>query len=538
MGEGPRLRSLVATLRSRAATLQREITMHEADAAQKDNDAADREDEINGTDPDYGGPTIESLTDEADAINYEVQDLKDDLYILNAWVRHYADGTDRPAGDRPEGCTDLATCRALLAPLGEITITDGGDNGTPGDPSDDPPDTIVPTYGPKIIDKEDEEEDLRDRITALGMEVTDLRAAAQTLRDMVPEKRTKADDLGRQASDLEGSIDEALAALQAAIDAIEAHIMAIEGEETRVRTRHDTDGDAVKASLAALPVQGRLMEIATRATPDVPVPAHLVRRAGAGFEDLDSSSPTRSATFARATPTAGITPVDALRAIVRAAQPTVDVAQFVEQRTISAPDPGTDDGSDAYDQRVDYRTLATNLGEHWRMPLTGYLLADADFQGTALATIGDQRGDSVTVTFRGVHGTVYCRTATCGDLATVTSFGSGWVFTPSLNEDGGRLDAATPGSQTARFRYTANDDGTFAPLHYVDYGMWLVDGDPIDVQARAALVGPDPASRATPNLTSRADGRNRLGFDSATYSGTAHGLSARSRYEGSEYVCF
>ena len=536
-GEEPRLRSLVATLRSRAATLEREIAMHEADALEKDTDADDREREIQGNDPDYDGPTIDSLTTEAEAINSEVRDLKDGVYILNAWVSHYStdpEGTP-PTDPAPDGCTDLATCRALLAPLGEITITDGGDNGTPGDPSDDPPDTIEITYGPRITVKEREETDLRDRIAALEQEVTDLRDEAQRLRGQAQEKQTKAATRGQEADSLEAEIPAALATLQAAIDTIQGHIAAIGDREDEVKTRHDADRGAANPNVPALRVQERLLALA--GSDSAPAATRLVRRAGTGFEDLDRpSSPTRSATFARATPTAGITPDDALRAIVRAAQPTVDVAQFVEERMIRAPDPGTDDGSDAYNQRVDYRTLDTNLGEHWRMPLSGYLLADADFQGTALATIGTARGDSVRVTFRGVHGTVYCNGSSCGALTDATSFGSGWFFTPSLNEASGRLDAATPGSQTARFRYTANDDGTFAPLHYVDYGMWLVDGDPIDVQARAALVGPDPASRAIPNLTSRADGRNRLGFDSATYSGTAHGLSARSRYEGSEYV--
>ncbi|MCY4260542.1 MAG: hypothetical protein OXC91_09805 [Rhodobacteraceae bacterium] len=76
------------------------------------------------------------------------------------------------------------------------------------------------------------------------------------------------------------------------------------------------------------------------------------------------------------------------------------------------------------------------------------------------------------------------------------------------------------------------------PATYADYGMWLTgtDEDTFDIQARAALIGPDPASRATPNITTRANGRNNLGFDSATYSGTARGLSARSRYEGASYV--
>ena len=523
-GEETRLRGEATRLRSRVAALEREIRQHEADAVEKDNDAADREAEIQ--DADHDGPNIPDLTDEADALNIEINTLKDEIRddqderdLVNDWLAHYADGATQPDGDNPAGCTDAATCRARSAELDARLM---------------PKETIIDT-------KEDEEEALRAQITDLQMEVTDLRTEAQRLRDQVPKKRTNADNLGQEVSDLEGSIPEALAALQAAIDTIEAHITAIEGEKTRVENRHDTDKVAAKPHIPALHVQDLLQTIATQASPTVPSAAHLVRRTSTDFEDLDADAQS-DAVFARrpAEDLGGLAPEDVLRAIVRSAQPTVDVAQFVEERELRAPPPTATAGTPEHTQQTEYQTLDTNLGSHWRMPLSGYLLADADFQGTALADIGTARGDSVRVTFRGVHGTVYCATSSCNDLAdSATTFNNGWRFTPSLNEDDGRLEAAIPGSQSTRFRYEDKDgDGVYEPLFYVDYGMWLAgdDEDDFDIQARAALIGPDSSSRATPNLTTRASGRNNLGFDSATYSGTARGLSARSQYKESEYV--
>ena len=527
-GERDRLRGRVATLRSRVTTLEGEIRQHEADARQKDTEADEREAEIQ--DADHDGPNIPDLTREAAALNIEISTLDAEIFdarnekvLVDDWLAHYADGANRPDGDNPAGCTDAATCRARSAELGAEV---------------DPKQTIINT-------KTDEETRLRNQITALQMEVTDLRAEAQRLRDQVPAKRTDADDLGQKASDLEGSIPEALAALQSAIDTIEAHIMAIEGEKQRVEAQHDTDKVAAKPHIPALHVQDKLRMIATQTSPDVPIAAHLVRRTSTDFEDLDAAAdpeavPPRGAVFARRPEgdLGGLASEDVLRAIVRAAQPAVDVAQFVEERTLRAPAPTASPGTPEHTQQTEYETLAANLGSHWRMPLTGYLLADADFQGTALADIGTARGDSVRVTFRGVHGTVYCNSASCNDLATATTFGNGWRFTPSLNTDDGRLDA-TPGSQPTRFRYEDEDgDGVYEPLFYVDYGMWLTGDNEnnFDIQARAALIGPDSSSRATPNLTTRASGRNNLGFDTATYSGTARGLSARSQYKGSNYV--
>ena len=526
-GEAARLRREVATLRSRVTTLEREIRQHEADAQQKDMEATDRETEIQ--DADHDGLNIPDLTAAADALNIEINQLtfeltdhQDDKALADAWIVYY----DMPEGDR-EGLepssyppcsreSGEANCRAKVVELAN---------------------DITTKMAMRTM-KQGEETALRDQITALEMEVTDLRAEAQRLRDQIPAKRTEADDKGVEADNLEAGIPEDLAALQSAIDDIEAHIMAIEGEETRVKNQHDTDKTAAKPDIPALHVQDRLQTIATQATPATPVAAHLVRRASTDFEDLDATAQS-DAVFARrpAEDRGGIPPEEALRAIVRAAQPTVDVAQVVEMRTLRAPAPTATPGTAEHIQQTQYQTLDTNLGAHWQMSLSGYLLADADFQGTGRSTIGTARGDSVQVTFKGVHGTIYCASAACNDLATATTFDNSWRFTPSLNTDDGRLNAASPGSQSTRFRYTANADGTFAPLWYADYGMWLTeDGSTLDIQARAALIGPDPAGRATPNLTSRANGQNNLGFDSATYSGTARGLSARSRYAGSDYV--
>ena len=103
-----------------------------------------------------------------------------------------------------------------------------------------------------------------------------------------------------------------------------------------------------------------------------------------------------------------------------------------------------------------------------------------------------------------------------------------WFFTPTVTADAVLLQGRNP----ELFRYTRNSDGTHTRVDYVDYGMWLEDAGTeevpqLNLRLLAGLVGP---SR-----------EGDLGMDTvvtsplaatATYSGTAKGLSARTDSEG------
>ena len=102
------------------------------------------------------------------------------------------------------------------------------------------------------------------------------------------------------------------------------------------------------------------------------------------------------------------------------------------------------------------------------------------------------------------------------------------------------IPSSRPGQPT-RFLYEdADADGVYEPLRYADYGMWLI-WDPtqatdlarIGVATRAGLVGPDAFSRSGFNLAAPATSQNGLAA-TATYSGTARGLSARTTTSGGD----
>ena len=127
----------------------------------------------------------------------------------------------------------------------------------------------------------------------------------------------------------------------------------------------------------------------------------------------------------------------------------------------------------------------------------------------------------------GIEGTLYCdRSTPC--TATSTSagvvFGEGWYFTPVVNSS----RHGSLGYNTKLARYIDSDgDGTYELVSYVDYGMWLEGADDeLVLHRRVNLVGPSgPPSTldySTPG--------------SATYSGDARGLSARTVGTGDDAV--
>ena len=470
-------------LTDEAARLQSRATRKETEATRKETRADERDAEINGADSDYDGPTIDSLTTAADALNIEISDLnneisdaRDEKASVDNWLAHYADGANRPDGVNPTGCTDAATCRARSVELGAEV---------------DPKQMIIDT-------KRAEETELRNQITALQQEVTDLRDEATALREEATMARNDADELSTD------------------ISAARDRVTTIEAEEKRVTDRHETDRGRARTGVLAVNVQDRLVAIARMDDPGT----RLVGRTGT-IADIDAAG---DAVFGRATPS-GTTPADALRVFAR-----INGAE-VRQDTLNAPAPSATAGTPERAQEEEFEALDTGLGAHWRMTVSDFLLADTDLDTTDRQTTGNARGDSVPGTFKGVRGTFYCDGSQCSAL-TATTFRNGWYFTPSVARPG---SAAT---DPKAFRYAdADDDGVYEPVHYVDYGLWLVDdGSMIDIAARAGLIGPTPGDRVNPDITTLADAVNNLGDDTATYSGQAQGLSARSQYKDSDYV--
>ena len=345
-----------------------------------------------------------------------------------------------------------------------------------------------------IMAKDTEITDKDMEITALDEEVPSLQEEAQNLRDEAIEVTNAADGLASDIADATARVD------------------AIVREERRVRDRHATERGTVRAGVPAVRVQGRLREIAGLADPG---PTRLVGRTG-NIADIDAAG---DRVFARAE-RPGTAPEDALRRFAG-----INGAE-VRRDTLNAPAPSATAGTPERAQEEEFEALDTGLGAHWRMTVSDFLLADTDLD-TAARQTGNARGDSVEGTFRGVHGTFYCDGTQCSEL-TATTFRNGWYFTPSVVD-------GTGGDPTT-YRYRAGANVTYQPLHYADYGMWLTDtGSGIDVEAGAALIGPDPTGRGNVDLTTPGDAVNRLAA-SATYTGTARGLSARSQYRGSDYV--
>ena len=136
----------------------------------------------------------------------------------------------------------------------------------------------------------------------------------------------------------------------------------------------------------------------------------------------------------------------------------------------------------------------------------------------------------------GIDGTLYCdRTDGCGTYtkSSQTQFLDGWYFTPAVNS--GRQ--ASLGYSPIETAYEDSDnDGTYEVVRYVEYGMWLtgldeggtkrlVGGETIDsrltLHRRIGLVGPSSSRNLDFGTNTALDG-------TATYSGDAHGLSART----------
>ena len=188
---------------------------------------------------------------------------------------------------------------------------------------------------------------------------------------------------------------------------------------------------------------------------------------------------------------------------------------------------------------VDFRNGGNDGGlglprNHPAIALSGLDVADFDPRGSD--TVGSSENHLVFYNgqLKGIEGTLYCdRRSNC--ITSSGRFGDGWYFTPVVYS--GRFSGGAKGYSTEQARYIDSDgDGTYELVSYVDYGMWLegADDDPEDpllLLRRATLVGP---SVSPSSLDFGTDGSNT--DPSATYSGDARGLSARTVGTGDDAV--
>ncbi len=145
----------------------------------------------------------------------------------------------------------------------------------------------------------------------------------------------------------------------------------------------------------------------------------------------------------------------------------------------------------------------------------------------------------------GIEGTLYCDLPGGCDFEVINPssddpakrdvkyLGSGWRFTPVVNETRqGEL-----GYNPAMSRYVDSDGNSVYELvdNYIDYGLWLegndIDPGSLTLQGRIGWVGDEdeyvPASRLQFDDSTLPSG-------TATYSGDAHGLSARRTGSGDD----
>ncbi len=202
--------------------------------------------------------------------------------------------------------------------------------------------------------------------------------------------------------------------------------------------------------------------------------------------------------------------------------------------TITVPTQTSDPN---YSRRTDIALLFNTIGEHRALRLEGgkpdegdFTLADtaSDRANYAAATGGNgDIGVFFEGTYKGVHGTLYVYDWNDPETGLTRS---SWFFTPTTDATEAGQDRLR-GRNPELFRYVDEDgDGTFELVPFVDYGMWLEGDTTLTLNLLAGIVGPQKSAddlgtevdvhgvrtRENPNLAG-----------SATYSGTAKGLSAR-----------
>ena len=201
--------------------------------------------------------------------------------------------------------------------------------------------------------------------------------------------------------------------------------------------------------------------------------------------------------------------------------------------TITVP---TRTGDPNYARRTDIALLRNTIGEHRAKLLEGGKPAAGDF------TLADPEGQRMNYdaatggngdigkffegTYKGVHGTLYVYDWFNSENGLTESR---WFFTPTTarGDEGIRLRGRNP----ELFRYMDEDgDGTFELVPFVDYGMWLEGDTTLILRLLAGIVGPQESVDDLGTVVDVHGVRDRDNphLDAtATYSGTAKGLSAR-----------
>ncbi len=376
--------------------------------------------------------------------------------------------------------------------------------------------------------KENEKTTKENEKTTKEGERTMKEGARDNARDQAAADRAKARDLQDEADRLANTD---VPAIQDEIDAIKTTQTDVRKVLEGVPISGTPADEALVGRLAALggstaaelesakarAVRTYLEGVFERAvaTPN----SRILLGAGANFVDLvtrEATDPT--SVFARAPKPTGT--VDAWTAL--------GLAEGAGERTLS-PDSDNTDLAD----------LIADIGTHRALGLAGkpatadFVLKDKSLQSNYDGT--PTRGQNYEGTYKGVHGLLYYDQALDQQSGFVVPK---WFFTPTTasGDDQRRLRGKDP----ELFRYQDNGDGTHTRVDYIDYGMWLADvgsdGAPaLGLSLLAGVVGPQEAVDdlgPTVNVFGVRDRDNPNLAASATYSGTAKGLSARTDSEG------
>ena len=178
---------------------------------------------------------------------------------------------------------------------------------------------------------------------------------------------------------------------------------------------------------------------------------------------------------------------------------------------------------------TDAHTITGLPRNHHAIALSGLdttVFVQQNGQNPSSLTYAPSRPGFVHGKLNGIDGTLYCeRDGGCKTYtkSSRTEFLDGWYFTPAVNSS----RQASLGYSPIETAYEDSDnDGTYEVVRYVEYGMWLEGlDDDLTLHRRIGLVGPNSSRNLDFGTNTALDG-------SATYSGDAHGLSARTRGTG------
>ena len=259
------------------------------------------------------------------------------------------------------------------------------------------------------------------------------------------------------------------------------------------------------------------------------------------IEDIADLDNERNHVFARADKPAGAAGAMTFEDIVREDNKLpIDNEKKVfggnqfERRSFLNPDDSINTSAHAPVNIVNRDGQGVNTGgtglpqQHPAINLSGLKLTNVVLQDRSLLPTFTASNSEVRLAFHhgmlnGIQGTLYCdRLGGCS--TSHGEFLDGWYFTPVTERN--REGSLGYVSEVTRY-VDSDDDGTYEAISYIDYGMWLQGSDDdLILHRRAAPVGPN----VSPSSLDFATAGN------ATYSGEAHGLSARTMGTGDNAV--